>query len=142
MARPKGSGMVTCDELIPEWEEIALNCYSQGMSDVEVRRHLARPNYKILGNSTWTRLMENPRFAETIKRGRLISAAWWEEQGRKGLLNQRFNSALWYMNMKNRFGWRDKQPDEVSHTVHQVAPIDTKQLIELVEAARATKEKA
>lgn len=38
----------------------------------------------------------------------MLSEAWWEEHGRLNLHNREFNSVLWYMNMKNRFGWRDR----------------------------------
>lgn len=53
-----------------------------------------------------------PEFSDTIKRGEALSEAWWMNEGRTNLQNNKFNSALWYMNMKNRFGWRDKPKDE------------------------------
>jgi hypothetical protein len=53
-------------------------------------------------------------FSDTIKKGKALSVSWWEQQGRLNLQNKEFSPVLWYMNMKNRFGWRDKK--EIDHT--------------------------
>jgi len=63
-------------------------------------------------------------FMDAKKKGEEFSQGWWMAQGRKGLWadskqeTQKLNYTGWYMNMKNRFGWKDKQ--EVKHEGQQV----------------------
>lgn len=58
-------------------------------------------------------------FSNTIKRGTELSESWWHKQGRVNLANKEFSPTLWYMNMKNRFGWADKQENK-----HEVSGVD------------------
>lgn len=53
--------------------------------------------------------------SEAVKIGIQKSKAWWLKSGRINLENKDFSPALWYMNMKNRFGWSDKVQSENTH---------------------------
>lgn len=91
--------------------------YAQGASDVEVKCEISEMRGSI-SNDLWERWMkEEPIFSETIKRGKRLSHAWWERNGRLNLENKEFNYTGWYMNMKNRFGWKDKNETEHSGNI-------------------------
>ena len=104
MARPKK----TLNDLPKDWKNIIFNIKKVGGSDVEVRVALN------ISEDLWERFIkEIEEFQRTVKRGRDLCEAWWLEKGRQ-LENRQFNAVLWYMNMKNRFGWKDKA--EVEHS--------------------------
>ena len=49
-------------------------------------------------------------FANAYKKGKQLSEAWWNDLGRQGASGQHaIQPATWMFNMKNRFGWKDKQ---------------------------------
>lgn len=91
------------------WHEEVLELYSEGAADIEIKALI----YEWRGTFScdlWNRWMkENDEFSVTIKKGRMLSESWWNKSGRKNLKEKDFSYTGWYMNMKNRFGWRDKQ---------------------------------
>jgi len=103
MARPK-----TNLDLPEGWYHEVLDLYKEGASDVEIKMliHEWRGSFS---NDLWDRwLEEEAEFSETIKTGKIFSEAWWSKTGRKNLQNKDFSYTGWYMNMKNRFGWKDR----------------------------------
>ncbi|MHA2065140.1 MAG: hypothetical protein ACXABY_12255, partial [Candidatus Thorarchaeota archaeon] len=89
-------------------ENIIIGEMSQGASLLEIKELLN------VSESLFYRLMEeDEHFSSTIKRGKRASHAWWLRNGRTQLFNKDFSPTLWYMNMKNRFGWVDKQEQTV-----------------------------
>lgn len=124
MARPKE----TIESLPKNWYDEILKLYQQGASDVEVKALI----YKWRGsfsNDLWDRwIKEEDQFSETIKTGRLLSEAWWHKSGRVNLSDKDFSYTGWYMNMKNRFGWADKQSTDITSGGESLifTPIDLK----------------
>jgi len=107
---PAGRPKKQLSDLPDKWYDTTLALYSVGASDVEIRAELS------IAQSTWERMLkEEEEFSITIKKGRQLSNAWWERQGRTNLKETKFSATLWYMNMKNRFHWADKQ--EIQHGV-------------------------
>jgi len=74
-----------------------LKLYNEGASDVEVKGYLVL-QFDSFSNPLWVRLLEDTDsiFSVTIKTGRMLSANWWENQGRIALRDGKFNSTLWY----------------------------------------------
>jgi hypothetical protein len=92
------------------WQKQILDLYENGASDTVIKKHIIKLRGKF-SNHLWSAwLRDEKEFAETIETGRVLAQAWWEERG-KDFDQRGFNSTLWYMNMKNRFGWADDKKD-------------------------------
>lgn len=96
-------------ELTDEHYIFILGEYSEGASDTEIKAYIWEER-GTFSNGLWDRWLKDEEvFSKTIKKGRAMSARWWEKRGRQSLDDSGFNYTGWYMNMKNRFGWKDKQ---------------------------------
>ena len=95
--------------------------YEQGQSDIEVSTALG------ICKKTFAQwIKKHDEFAREVERGRELSEAWWRRLGRAGAAGvQNVNSALWFGNMKNRFGFRDRSDsvDEHSEEIKDIAKI-------------------
>jgi len=111
--------------LIPKiWNEEKkkkiLDAYSEGQSDIAaiVTLDIAKETFYKLVRADKESLGDIEQdFVDSIKKGRALSQAWWEEMGRKGTIGMvdSFNNGAFVFNMKNRFKpkgydstWADK----------------------------------
>lgn len=91
-------------ELPPDYELIMLELAKEGASIVELSVALS------ISRDTFYEISKrDTKFSDTIKKCKELSEAWWERSGRTNLMNKEFNYTGWYMNMKNRFNWKDRQ---------------------------------
>lgn len=94
----------------PEYCSIVINLLKEGASIEEIALELdCNPD------SIYEWMNVHEEFSDAIKKGRAYSKGWWLREGRTNLQNKEFSPTLWYMNMKNRFGWSDK--NESTHNV-------------------------
>lgn len=111
-----GRPLITTADFFDGWQERVLNEFKMGASREEVYAMLD------ISDKTFARLMRDESiFFRTIKTGERYSKAWWLNVGRTQLRNKEFSYVGWYMNMKNRFDWADKQ--ENKHEISLVQPI-------------------
>jgi hypothetical protein len=125
MARPKKTLQQAKKQLPKDYIDNIISLYSEGASDAEIFLYL----YENLGTFSldlWNRwINEEKEFSKIIKLGRYLSQGNWEKHGRTNIYNKEFNSTLFYMNMKNRFGWSDNQNIKHSGTIEHVGIIRT-----------------
>jgi len=111
-----GRPLASVSDMPEGWKDIIITLYSNGASEGEVKAWI----YQMRGsfsNDLWERwLRDEKEFSETIKTGRLIAEAWYNKIGRENLQNPKFNYVGWYMQMKNRFSWKDKTETEITKT--------------------------
>ncbi len=113
----------TIESLWEGWYNDVLDLYKTGGSDVEVKA-LIWEKRGSFSNDLWDRWMkEEPEFSETIKIGKMLCEAWWVKNGRTNLRDNDFSYTGWYMQMKNRFGWRDKSEQDVNMSGQLNIPI-------------------
>lgn len=108
----------------PTLHEQILNLYSEGADDTEVSAFLNLPKARF--DELYE---ENPAFAKVVDIGRTKAAAWWHHVARRNLVTKGFQGSTWAMNMKNRFGWRDRVDVLETNEQHQ----DTKKLEEEIQ---------
>ncbi len=121
-----GCPKIGLDVLWDGWYNDILELYREGASDVEIRALIyekCKDKTKCSFN-LWDRwINEEIEFGETIKTGKILSESWWHKQGRTSLKDREFNFTGWYMQMKNRFGWKDNHQIEANVNIPNLPDI-------------------
>lgn len=99
--RPTKYDPKMCDQVI--------DCMAEGMSKIETAGTIG-----ITSETLYQWVQKYPEFSDAVKLGVELSNTWWERKGRINLENKDFNATLFYMNMKNRFKWADRQETDVT----------------------------
>ncbi len=99
----------------PAFCEIVIECMSKGFSKEAVAGHLF-----VCRDTIYEWEKKHPEFFDTIKLGVELSRLFWEGKGVDTLLytqksGKRIEATTWIFNMKNRFGWKDKQEVEIGN---------------------------
>lgn len=127
---PAGRPKKTTNDLPDNWKGIMLEIAEGGGSELECRHAIG------ISESLWYRLKEEDQeFSQTIKSCKDVCQIWWERLGRNmstGAI-EKGNSTTWIFNMKNRFGWHDKQQVDHTSSDSSMTPAPTK--IEIVAAS-------
>jgi hypothetical protein len=123
----------TLKDLPRNWRSIIRNEMGEGASLEEIKAKFK------LYNKTYRRfLVDFPEFKEVIEEGKELSKAWWMKTGRLQLWNKNFSYTGWYMQMKNRFGWTDRQ--EQTHVLDVPSRITIQKADRVIELKPPQKE--
>lgn len=102
------------------WKQVIYEMSAKGCSEVEIRAYFLMCGGEF-SQKTWDKLKEREgEFLLTIQQAKILCQAWWEKVSRENLFKSTFQTGSWYANMKNRFGWRDKQ--EIEHNLGEEVP--------------------
>lgn len=86
-----------------DWDKRMIKLASKGATWQELAAQLR------ISHKQWRGLIKrDEQFAEVVEICKERSEAWWLRQGRTNLANKDFSGSLYYSNMKNRYGWRDR----------------------------------
>lgn len=113
-----GRPTIKLTDLPDGWKKKIVDLSKEGASIVELSVELG------VSRDTFYALCDREsEFSDTIKICKEYCEVWWLKKGRKNLENKDFSFTGWYMNMKNRFGWRDKTEIDQKTVISSEEPI-------------------
>lgn len=105
----------------PEHCQLVLDLMRKGYSKVAVAAEIGIDRSNLF---QW--IEDIPEFRDAVKKGELLSQAWWEREGLIGLRDGKLNSRLWEINVRNRFreDWSNVGASQVQVTVSSAEVIE------------------
>lgn len=97
--------------ILPDnWKDVILELCAIGKADVQIRAHFCMMGGKFDHNMWYALKERDEEFLETINKGKVLCEAWWINKAQENIENPKFQTFLWFTNMKNRFSerWKDK----------------------------------
>jgi hypothetical protein len=99
----------------PEYKDIyadkALSILAEGKSKNAVCAHIGISKQTLYN---WEK--NYPDFKEAVDIGMAACEYHWEELGADGIIADGFNTGMWMIQMRNRFGWKATDPKEQPET--------------------------
>jgi hypothetical protein len=92
---------------LPEgWQQMARDAAQEGAGTLKISALLG------ITRDRWQTLHKDyEEFRQVMDECKMLSQIWWEEHGQRMATGEcdKGSAAVWIFNMKNRYGWRDKQ---------------------------------
>ena len=110
--KPEGYTFGRPTKYLPQYCDDVIRMGSEGYSVVEMCAEVGVSRNTL--EVEWPQV--HPDFSQALASARLASQAWWEGQGRKGILADRFQAALYSRSMAARFpaDWRETKNSEIT----------------------------
>lgn len=112
----RGRKPKTVADLPDNWKEIVILLSLEGKFEEQIKTALCLSKGREVKsiNRIWYALQErDSEFRETLKKADVFRKSYWLDLAQKGVRTTFFNTGLWFIVMKNCFGWKDKT--EVDH---------------------------
>lgn len=116
----------------PKYCEEIVEYMRQGFSKIAFAAHIG---INVSSIYEWER--NYPEFSVAIKVAEQECQKYWENMGNMGAMGMipNFNATAWIFNMKNRFKWRDKQPEEVTQVNVNIEKMSDEELEKIIKEA-------
>ncbi len=105
----------------PEFCDEVVELGREGKSPAQMASHFDVSRQTI---DNWA--ADNPEFLEALTRAKAHSQAWWEDQGAKGMVGDKFNAAVWKVSMQARFREDYTERKEISGPDGKAIELETK----------------
>lgn len=115
-----GRPTVNPEDYNMDWQDQMISAFKKGKSEVWTRANCF--GNRRISNDLWYRWVdEHGEFSETLKYGKVVSQAWWEDKSQEHAIGELDggNATTLIFNMTNRFreDWKQRQTVESTNKI-------------------------